>query len=140
MRDELATTERRVRQLTGERGHLLDAIAQSADAHARASLVEKLDETDARLREAQEHLAELETELTHLAAFEIDEEQLRTALAQFDPVWAHLDTKERQRVLALLIERVTYDGAREEIAITFREGGLAEMARRVALGRTGEDG
>ena len=140
LRDELTALRQQLRRLTGDHGNLLDAIAQCAGASARPALVAKLDEVDGRRAEARQRVAALEAELAALATTEIDENQLRTALANFDGVWAHLDTQERQRLLALLIERVTYDGAREEVAITFREGGLAEMARRVALGRTGEDG
>ncbi len=49
-------------------------------------------------------------------------------LASFDALWTSLTVPERRRVFELLIERVTYDADTEEIAITFRPGGVRILA------------
>jgi hypothetical protein len=58
----------------------------------------------------------------------IDEEDLRQALGQFDPVWDHLISDEKSRVLQLLIEEVTYNGQTGDVKITFRPGGVRALA------------
>ncbi len=49
-------------------------------------------------------------------------EELRRALAEFDPVWEVLFPAERARVLALLVDRVDLNAATGDVEITFREG------------------
>lgn len=46
------------------------------------------------------------------------------ALREFEPVWESLNTREKCRVLQLLIERVEYEGAAGTIAVTFRTNGI----------------
>ena len=58
----------------------------------------------------------------------IDEEDLRAALTEFDGLWGQLLRTERIRLLALLIEKVSFHAAEEEIQITFRPGGIREAA------------
>ena len=56
-------------------------------------------------------------------AEEIREVDLRQALHSFDPVWNELAGVEQARVVRLLVDRVTYDREKGEVAITFRPGG-----------------
>jgi len=58
----------------------------------------------------------------------VDEHQITTALAAFDPVWDELSPREQSRVLRLLIERVDYDGEQGTISITFRPGGIKTLS------------
>jgi site-specific DNA recombinase len=53
---------------------------------------------------------------------------LGAALADLEPIWEELFPAERARILALLLERVEFDGAGGEVAITFRPGGPAALA------------
>ena len=59
----------------------------------------------------------------------IDEQDLRAALASFEPVWQELLPAERGRILQLLIETVSYDAEAGEVAITFRPGGVRMLAQ-----------
>ena len=59
----------------------------------------------------------------------LDEDESRAALASFDPVWDELFPRERARILALLIERITYRRADGEVSITFRPSGVKSLAR-----------
>lgn len=51
---------------------------------------------------------------------DVDEGDVATALARFEPIWEALTPAERIEVLQLLVERITFDGKSEEVAITFR--------------------
>ena len=53
--------------------------------------------------------------------------EIRAALAEFGPVWEALTILERARVARLLIERVEYDGEREEVEISFRPSAIAAL-------------
>jgi len=44
-------------------------------------------------------------------------------------VWDQLWPHERARILHLLLDRVVYDAQAESVAITFRPGGVHEMAQ-----------
>jgi site-specific DNA recombinase len=61
----------------------------------------------------------------------IHPEDLRRALSLWDGVWGALTTKEQARVLALLIERVAYDGETGTAALTYRPGGVRALAEEV---------
>ena len=65
---------------------------------------------------------------TITAANGTDEDDLRRALERFDPLWDELFPSERARVLHLLIESVVYDGREREVKITFRPGGVRQLA------------
>ena len=49
-------------------------------------------------------------------------------LSAFDPIWDVLHAPEKERVLRLLIEKVTYDGRTEDLTITFRPTAIATLA------------
>lgn len=57
----------------------------------------------------------------------LDREAARVALANFHEVWSTLSPGERFRVMQLLVERVEFDHASEQIAITFRPTGIASL-------------
>ncbi len=59
----------------------------------------------------------------------IDPADLRRVLTLWDDVWAALLPPEQARVLALLVERVGYDGAAGTVAVTFHPTGIRALAR-----------
>ncbi len=77
-------------------------------------------------------LAEVRDRESALAAQQIDEADLARALEAFDPVWDMLLTHERERILNLLIERVSYDGGTGKLDIAFKLAGIAALAAEVA--------
>jgi site-specific DNA recombinase len=117
---ELARLETDRERLESERTNLVAAVAQRGPAHA--PLVAKLAETDQALAAASGRAAEARAELARIDAGQIDEADLRASLAEMDQVWAELFPAERARVLALLIERVTFDGRTKDVEIAFRAG------------------
>jgi site-specific DNA recombinase len=76
-------------------------------------------------------LAELRAQLAALAAQRVDEADVARALAAFEPIWDVLLTPERERVLRLLVERVSYDGAAGKLEIAWRLAGFGDLAREV---------
>jgi len=108
-------------RLETERRNLVDAVAQGGDAPP--VLVARLKEGDGLLADVERRAAEVRAELQALELGAIDPGELREALAGLESIWAELFPRERARVLALLIERVEFDAAEGEVAITFRPGG-----------------
>ena len=86
----------------------------------------------------EERLRELRDERSAIEADAIDEASAGVALAEFEPVWEMLTPADRARVVALLIEKVEYDGAEGRVAITFRPHGIKTLADEPAL-TTGEE-
>ena len=70
--------------------------------------------------------ADLSAELRTLKR-EPDPEAIASALAEFDAVWGQLEPGERSRALALLVERVVFDGKSGEVTIAFRDGAPASL-------------
>jgi DNA invertase Pin-like site-specific DNA recombinase len=61
---------------------------------------------------------------------DITEAEVREALGRFEPVWAELFPEEQERILRLLVERVTISDAGAEIRLNLE--GLAGLAREMA--------
>jgi len=57
--------------------------------------------------------------------------ELRAALAQFDPAWDNLICREQERLLNLLIERITYDAQAGSISLTFRPSGIKVLGAEI---------
>ena len=70
----------------------------------------------------------LRAELAGLEGSVIDESDLRSALASFDPVWAKLTSDEKARVVRLLLETVSYDAEASTVEMTFRPCGVRALA------------
>ena len=58
----------------------------------------------------------------------VDEDALRDALGGFTPIWEQLFPREQERILRLLIERVTYDPDNGDVNIDLRPCGVATLA------------
>ncbi len=87
----------------------------------------QLVETQDRIRVSESRLAEIAGELSALRTNQVDDAELIEALQQFDRLWEVLSPKERSRVLALLIDRVEYDGREGQIAISYRSAGVRTL-------------
>jgi site-specific DNA recombinase len=62
----------------------------------------------------------------------VDERELAAALSEFDPVWDSLTPRERTRVVQLLVQRVSYDGGKGTVAVTFHPAGIKTLAEERA--------
>ena len=102
-REELAAEQRRLEQ-----------------QHRRAASEEPRLQIERRLAAVQEEADFLRDG--------IDTDALRTALAGFDPVWRELFPAEQERILRLLIERITYHPDGGDVDIELRPNGISALA------------
>ena len=98
-----------------------------ADERRRiARQLEHLD--DERDADRVQTLRDRDAELTHdeaaLGDGTVDPDHLRAALHGFLPIWDELFTAERERILQLLIERITYDPDTKDVEIALRPCGI----------------
>jgi len=121
-RADIEAALQRLRQdrgrLAAERKNVETAIAEGA-----TGMVERLHAVEAQLAEVDQQVADARLDLAALDAGALDPGELERALAEFEPLWAELATPEKARVLALLLERVTFDAESGEVEIKFRPGG-----------------
>jgi site-specific DNA recombinase len=94
-------------------------VARLADLHERIGTVE------GRVKQVRDRIKNIASEL-------IPEEEAARALSAFDPVWGTLTPREQARVVALLVERVEYDGGRGKVKVTFQPAGIKTLADELA--------
>jgi site-specific DNA recombinase len=85
-----------------------------------------------RIREAECRVSEVDSELATLQGNVLDENEIATALRDFDDVWDCLTSAEHARVIELPVERVVYDGEDASISITFRPSGIRALGGQLA--------
>lgn len=56
----------------------------------------------------------------------LDKDELAGALESFDPLWAQLNTAERERLVHLLVKRVEWDAETETITVAFNADAAAD--------------
>lgn len=97
--------------------------------------------TLARLAELQERIAASERRQGELRSEDrpstIDPDAATEALTAFDPIWSTLTPREQARVLHMLVEQASSDGAKGTVAITFRPTGITTLAHEWADQSTG---
>lgn len=120
--EALAEVGRDRDRASNERQRLVAAIG--AGTGSSPALVERLAQVDEALAGLDRCHEELRAERLALRGAVVDEADLRGALVAFEPLWDELVPRERARVLALLVERVTFDGRTNEVSISFRPNGL----------------
>jgi site-specific DNA recombinase len=94
-------------------------VARLADLH------ERIDVAEHRLAGVREQVQEVRRQM-------IDEEEARQALSAFDPVWQMLTPLEQGRLVGLLVQQVSYDGATGKVAITFHPTSIRALADELA--------
>ncbi|MBI4564621.1 MAG: recombinase family protein [Planctomycetes bacterium] len=122
----LQAEERRIKAQAGR------VFASNATGPLAAGHLAELEERQGQIAA---RLVEIGAESQRLAAVKIDPDEAKRALALFDPVWDVLESKERERLVRLVVERVDYDGLKGEIAVAFHPLGLKSLAEE-ATGTT----
>ncbi len=134
-----AATKEQADRLTSDRRSIESELRRHAtDVKRLVGLTKRASTSTARLAELQElttaaeqRLAEIRTHQVALERERLDEADLVTALASFDPIWDTLSPREQARVVHLLVERVAYDRAGETVSVTFRPGGIKVLAQEM---------
>jgi site-specific DNA recombinase len=90
------------------------AIDRMAELQERASVVER------QLHEVRDQLAESVGQATETAS-------VRKALRDFDGLWSEMTSREQEKFVKTLVERVTYDGATGKVTVGFRTAGIRQL-------------
>lgn len=122
---EVRRQELDARRVREERTNLVNAVA--AGGPGVGTLMIRVAELDDRLGQIEARVRQVQQELAAASTGAVDVEGLTRALAEFDGLWEALFVAERARVLALLIERVTFASDSSVLKITFRTNGLAGL-------------
>lgn len=120
-------TEARVAGLRAEVARAQASIKRLETEHERTGDQDLV----GRIEEAELRLAGVRDDLTRAEQETVDEDDLRSALTRFDPVWDTLFPKERARIAKLLLEQVVYDGEAGTLALTFRPGGIRALSEEL---------
>jgi site-specific DNA recombinase len=72
-----------------------------------------------RIRLAERRVAEIREQTLALSKIMLDQREVQRVMTLFEPVWDSLSPREQTRVIQILVERVDYDGANGNVAITF---------------------
>jgi site-specific DNA recombinase len=92
----------------------------------RADLLVRL---QGELESTERRIADIGSKLTALDQESADPDEVRAALQQFDGVWGVLTTREQERLIRLLVAKVTYDGRTGKAGVTFKCAGAKELCQ-----------
>ena len=132
--DLLKETLTQIRQLQKTRSPALVAERRRLERELARLQSQNGDADRDHLGRIEGRLSEIAEELSTLQTAAVDKRDVAKALSMFDPVWDVLFPAERERIIALLVERVTFDAARETVAVTFRPTGSRALAGEVQVG------
>jgi site-specific DNA recombinase len=134
-RRALKAEEKRLRdQVTKVRAEvdgLVNAVTTSSRPESAGVLHDRLAEAQERLVAVEARHREVRTQAEDLARIRVDEADLGRALRSFTPIWDVLHAPEKERILRLMLEQISYHGGTEAITLSFaleHLGTLAEEA------------
>lgn len=131
LRAEQKRLERDRGQLRTEVEQLVSTLARTTGSAAQA-VTSQVEAAQDRLGRVEARLDEITTALAGLRAEEIDRDAVAAALIEFDPIWEVLTVPERERVVRLVVDGISYDAASGELAIDWRLAGFGQLAAEVA--------
>jgi site-specific DNA recombinase len=133
-RRSLKAEEKRLRDEVHNARTALDRLVKAVaavDGQAADALHDALAAGKERLVTLEARLREVRAQADSLARLHVGEADLARALESFTPIWEVLLTPERARILRLLIESVSYNGATGTMEFKFRLVGLGTLAAQV---------
>lgn len=116
--------ESRARRINEDINDLTRSFALHNTPQGAGELARLQDE----LTGVEKQIGELNRQIVDLQHRMVDEDELTGALEAFDPMWDRLRPAERARLIHLLVQCIEYDGANNEIAITYHPAGLQAFA------------
>jgi site-specific DNA recombinase len=131
LKAEKKRAERDLVKVRADVQRLVETVSRVTGSAADAITVE-LEKAQQRVSTLEGRQREIQSELPDVNAQAIDREHLARALEEFDPIWEVLLTPERERVLKLLIEKITYDGATQKLAIDWRLAGFGQLSQEIS--------
>jgi site-specific DNA recombinase len=128
--------ERRILELELKRYHnQLHHIIGSGDSSdsSNSPTTNRLADLQEQINNTEQKLTNIREETIRLNQQTVGEQELTTALSQFDPIWESLSPREQARVIHLLVERIGYDGEKGTVALTFRNTGIKTLAQELNI-------
>jgi chromosome segregation ATPase len=121
--------EARLQELVAERERLEEESRNLASAAVEAktgrqAFYARLGEVHVALETKEVEEARLRAELKALDGREVDREELRRSIEEFDELWEELFPAERARMLGLMVEGVEYEASTEAVRLRFRDAML----------------
>jgi len=133
---ERRTLERKLRRLhTKLRELATKAAAPGSDVSLTA---DRLADLQDQIRSIEQRMTSIREEVLSLERETVDEGDLVKALSIFDPVWESLNSRERHRVMHLLIDRIAYDGRDGSVTVSFRSLGIKALCNEANMVYGGE--
>jgi site-specific DNA recombinase len=126
------------RDLLRGQGEVRRLLAEVGSGATSGGVVSRLAELQERVGQVEQRIARLRAQMEAVQQERLEEAEAARALAGLDPAWETMTPSEQARVVALLVSRVDYDGARGKVAITFHPLGLKTLAGDM-LGRDSEE-
>ena len=122
---EKVVVEQELEKTTLEMGGL-GTLASSTGAAAK-SAVDRLAELHERAEHQEQQLAELRERIAAAGSQQVDGSHLDHALTEFDPLWEHLTTWEREKFIRALVEQIRYNGVTGTVTVGFRSEGIKSL-------------
>ena len=132
--DELQGERRRLERELAQHGAEVRKLMDQAGMPGESPTAARLADLQERIRVAEQRATEVREQIITLGEKVVDEKELARALSIFDPVWNSLSPGEQARVMHLLVERVSYDGAEGKLSIAFRPTGIKALAEEMQAG------
>jgi site-specific DNA recombinase len=121
---ERAAGQRTIQQLQR------DLAKTAADSKlASSERADRLVQLQKGLEAVEGRMVNIGAELAALDAAAVDPADVRTMLEQFDPVWESLTTRDQERLIRLLVAKVTFDGRTGKAGVTFKGAGAKELCQ-----------
>ncbi|MGH7144149.1 MAG: hypothetical protein ACREJ2_08405, partial [Planctomycetota bacterium] len=135
-KEAAVTTERvdvrtEIKRLQTEITHAAEAVALVEGRNGSSPSIDRLAQLQEQLQSAERRLTQLTDQLATLGGQIRGEAEMAATLRKFEPVWDLLATREKERVIRLLVEKVAFDGAKGKVAVTFRPNGLVALAQQI---------
>jgi len=102
------------------------------NGRAAASERDETSELTTRIKLCRKRLSEINRRKILLEHHRLKDRDFKKALSLFEPVWDTLFPNEQARVIGLLVNKISYDGANNSAVITFRPLGVQALAEETA--------
>ena len=79
----------------------------------------------------ERRITDIEEEMLKLGDNVMEEQEIRKTCGSFDPLWDVLTTRERSRILNLLIESIEYDGEKKTVSITYKPTCITSLSQEL---------
>ncbi len=119
--------------LRKEQAMLMKQIKSDSDVQGRGVECDQFKNINVRIKDCEKRLLEVNRRKMLLENSQVDEEELKTVMGLFDPVWDVLYPNEQARIINLLIEKIIYNGEKGTIVINFRPLGIRALAEEARI-------